>query len=165
MPNIQSPNMPDDPILFRGGKINKRELARMVLSFYPGITQDTFVTYFQLLFPDISYNHVYNLYRNVSEELRQFNLGNITKKNKIFGSKIVRKNNADSSLDENIEMSETESSSDEESETLLEFKRFVAHYKTVVRNPFLRELMKEYIMQVDESQASFRKTLAKRKDT
>jgi hypothetical protein len=140
MASIQSPNIPEEPILFRAGKVNKRQFARDFLEKYSHLPQEIILNYFKALFEGMSNDHAYNLYKNTMEERRQLLAGHISDKkvpnDEVLSTEIIKLQYTD--LDD--------SSSPED-----QFELFVEQFKRVYRNPYARQLMKAYMGVVDEA--------------
>lgn len=135
MANIQSPNIPENPILFRAGKVNKRELMRIVLQAYPSLPEQTARKYLQTLFPQMSKDYVYNLYKNTKEELRQLNNGHISRE-KITPIKVT----------EVTEVTEVMTAEEQ-------FDLFVKQFRTICRkNLFARKMFTALMSEIENQE-------------
>jgi hypothetical protein len=136
--SIQSPNIPEEPILFRAGKVNKRQFARDFLEKYSHLSQETIIDYFRALFEGMSKDHAYNLYKNTMEERRQLLAGNISDKR-------IPKGEEPSTEIIRLQYTNINDSSSPEDQ----FEQFVEQFKRVYQNPYARQLMKAYMQAVD----------------
>ncbi len=151
MASIQSPNLPGKPILFRGGEVNKKQVARDFIEKYSFLPRDEITKYFRVLLK-ITQEHAEVLYRNAMEERRQLNLGNIseTKQENIYPTYSNGKNRPTFKKPVDSE----EKTSIVEINPAQEFAQFLEQFKKMCRNPYARKMAKLHIDTLEEQESA-----------